>query len=174
MKKNRLFRVFLLCLLVLHTVSFRTVAQSYEQMWEQVEVMEQKQLPKSAVGEVQKIYDRASREKNVPQLMKAWLTKASLHIDVTPDSLPGELDRLKKWAIEETDPVHQAVLNNLLGYYILDTGKRDEATIDSAISYFRLSLQNPEILATQPAGNYRPMTVSAKLSETYYNDNMFQ
>ena len=118
MKKNRLFRVFLLCLLVLHTVSFRTVAQSYEQMWEQVEVMEQKQLPKSAVGEVQKIYDRASREKNVPQLMKAWLTKASLHIDVTPDSLPGELDRLKKWAIEETDPVHQAVLNNLLGYYI--------------------------------------------------------
>lgn len=94
-EKNRLFRVFLLCLLVLHTVSFRTVAQSYEQMWEQVEVMEQKQLPKSAVGEVQKIYDRASREKNVPQLMKAWLTKASLHIDVTPDSLPGELDRLK-------------------------------------------------------------------------------
>ena len=106
---------------ILICLPLRVSAQSYEQMWKQVEALEQKQLPKSAIKELQKIYEHAKQEKNMPQMMKAHLTKASLSINVTPDSLDRELSGLKTWVAEEKDPVYKAILNHLLGYYTLDT-----------------------------------------------------
>lgn len=173
MRKNRIYWLGIVSLII-YSLPVGIFAQSYEQMWKQVEILQQKQLPESAIIEVRKIYDLASRERNVPQLMKAYLTKASLRIDVTPDSLANELAGLKAWARKETDPVHRAVLNNLLGYYILDTGNRDEEAINEAISYFRLSLQDKELLAEKTAEDYRPLTVSKTLTEKYCNDNMYQ
>ena len=70
---------------ILICLPLRVSAQSYEQMWKQVEVLEQKQLPKSAIQELRKIYEYAKQEKNVSQMMKAHLTRASLCIDITPD-----------------------------------------------------------------------------------------
>lgn len=159
---------------ILICLPLRVSAQSYEQMWKQVEALEQKQLPESAIKELQKIYEHAKQEKNMPQMMKAHLTKASLSIDITPDSLDHELSGLKIWVAEEKDPVYKAILNNLLGYYTLDTGKRDEAAIDVAIAYFRLSLQDKDILSRKSAADYRPMTVSKELSGKYCGDNMYQ
>ena len=159
---------------ILICLPLRVSAQSYEQMWKQVEVLEQKQLPKSAIQELRKIYEYAKQEKNVSQMMKAHLTRASLCIDITPDSLDSELSALKAWMEEEKDTVYQAILNNLLGYYILDTGKKDETAIDTAIAYFQRSLQDKEILFRKSAVDYRPMTNSKELSEKYCGDNMYQ
>lgn len=159
---------------ILICLPLRVSAQSYEQMWKQVEALEQKQLPESAIKEVQKIYEHAKQEKNVPQMMKAHLTKASLSINITPDSLDRELSGLKTWVAEEKDPVYKAILNHLLGYYTFGTGKRDEAAIDAAIAYFRLSLQDKDILSRKSAADYRPMTVSKELSGKYCGDNMYQ
>ena len=159
---------------ILICLPLRVSAQSYEQMWKQVEVLEQKQLPKSAIQELRKIYEYAKQEKNVSQMMKAHLTRASLCIDITPDSLDSELSALKAWMEEEKDTVYQAILNNLLGYYILDTGKKDETAIDTAIAYFQRSLQDKEILFRKSAVDYLPMTNSKELSEKYCGDNMYQ
>lgn len=159
---------------ILICLPLRVSAQSYEQMWKQVEVLEQKQLPKSAIQELRKIYEYAKQEKNVSQMMKAHLTRASLCIDITPDSLDSELSALKAWMEEEKDTVYQAILNNLLGYYILDTGKKDETAIDTAIAYFQRSLQDKEMLFRKSAVDYRPMTNSKELSEKYCGDNMYQ
>lgn len=159
---------------ILICLPLRVSAQSYEQMWKQVEVLEQKQLPKSAIQELRKIYEYAKQEKNVSQMMKAHLTRASLCIDITPDSLDSELSALKAWMEEEKDTVYQAILNNLLGYYILDTGKKDDTAIDTAIAYFQRSLQDKEILFRKSAVEYRPMTNSKELSEKYCGDNMYQ
>ena len=49
---------------ILICLPLRVSAQSYEQMWKQVEVLEQKQLPKSAIQELRKIYEYAKQEKN--------------------------------------------------------------------------------------------------------------
>lgn len=159
---------------ILICLPLRVSAQSYEQMWKQIEALEQKQLPESAIKELQKIYEHAKQEKNMPQMMKAHLTKASLSIDITPDSLDHELSGLKTWVAEEKDPVYKAILHHLLGYYTLDTGKRDEAAIDAAIAYFRLSLQDKDLLSRKSAADYRPMTVSKELSGKYCGDNMYQ
>lgn len=128
---------------ILICLPLRVSAQSYEQMWKQVEVLEQKQLPKSAIQELRKIYEYAKQEKNVSQMMKAHLTRASLCIDITPDSLDSELSALKAWMEEEKDTVYQAILNNLLGYYILDTGKkmRLQSILPSLISNVRCKIK---------------------------------
>ena len=170
--RNMFYWVGIISILI--CLPLRVSAQSYEQMWKQVEVLEQKQLPKSAIQELRKIYEYAKQEKNVSQMMKAHLTRASLCIDITPDSLDSELSALKAWMEEEKDTVYQAILNNLLGYYILDTGKKDETAIDTAIAYFQRSLQDKEILFRKSAVDYRPMTNSKELSEKYCGDNMYQ
>ncbi|WP_300910288.1 alpha-2-macroglobulin family protein [uncultured Bacteroides sp.] len=170
--KNKFYWAGIICMFI--CLPFRVSAQSYEQMWKKVEAWEQKQLPKSAIPELQKIYERARQEKNVPQMMKAHLTQAALSIDVTLDSLNCELHRLKAWAEEEKDPVHKAILNSLLGHYLLATSKRDEAAIDTALTCFRLSLQDKELLARKSAADYRPMTISKEMSEKYCGDNMYQ
>lgn len=128
---------------ILICLPLRVSAQSYEQMWKQVEVLEQKQLPKSAIQELRKIYEYAKQEKNVSQMMKAYLTRASLCIDITPDSLDSELSALKAWMEEEKDTVYQAILNNLLGYYILIQVKkmRLQLILPSLISNVRCKIK---------------------------------
>lgn len=160
--------------ILLCCLSPRLSAQTYEQMWKQVEAMENKQLPKSAAAEAERIRLRAQSEKNVPQLIKASLAKASFIIDVTPDSVASQLNHLKKQVREEKDPVHKAVLNYLIGHYTMAAGKREEAEADSAIAYFRLARREKEILLGTSAKSYRPLTVSKELSEKYCNDNMYQ
>lgn len=157
---------------ILICLPLRISAQSYEQMWKQVEARQQKQLPQSAIKELQKIYKHARQEKNIPQMMKAHLTRASLSIDISPDSLDSELSRLKAWVAEEQDTVYKAILNNLLGHYTL-TGNRDEPSIDAALTYFRRSLQDKDLLSRKSATHYRPMTITRSLSEKYGGDNMY-
>lgn len=149
--KNMLYQACIISMLI--CLPFRVTAQSYPQMWKQVESMQ---------------------EKNLPQMLKAYLNKASLNIDITPDSLASELSALKAWEAGEQDTVCKAILNNLLGTYTLSTGKRSEADIEATISYFRQSLQHKDILARKSAADYHPLTVSTKLSEQYCADNMYQ
>jgi hypothetical protein len=49
-------------------------AQTYSQLWKNVEQMEQKDMPKSVIAEAEKIYEKAKQERNVPQMLKAYLT----------------------------------------------------------------------------------------------------
>ena len=51
---------------ILICLPLRVSAQSYEQMWKQVEVLEQKQLPKSAIQELRKIYEYATGKEHAP------------------------------------------------------------------------------------------------------------
>ena len=62
------------------------MAQTYEKMWANVEAYGKKDLPKSALAEVDKIRQKAMAEKNDGQLLKAMLTARMLHEEVSPDS----------------------------------------------------------------------------------------
>ena len=52
--KNKFYWAGIICMFI--CLPFRVSAQSYEQMWKKVEAWEQKQLLKSAIPELQKIY----------------------------------------------------------------------------------------------------------------------
>ena len=155
---------FLLCLFV---TSLR--AQSYDQMWKEVENLEKKDLPKSVIRQVNRIYAKAENEKNAPQMMKAFLVCAEKKVGLSPDSLAGQMDARRQWAAEEKDTVARAVLNHVMGACLLESRNAD---VDTVLGYFRESLKFPEVLAEIPAKDYRPMTESGKLSEKYFGDTM--
>lgn len=80
------------------------VAQSYDQLWKEVEMYQKKDLPKSVIATAGKIYAKAKAERNLPQLMKAHLVRASQQVSLTPDSAEVEYAALKQWAEEEKIP----------------------------------------------------------------------
>lgn len=148
----------------------RLCAQQYDTMWKQVEDLQKKDLVESVIGAVDGIYRKAEAERNLPQLMKAFLVRSSYKIALTPDSLEAERQALEKWAAGETDSIGKAVLNSLLGTMTLEERQPDW---EKAIHYFRQSLVAEELLGKTPAKEFRPMTVSESFSERYFDDNLF-
>lgn len=166
-------KVHLLSWLVLFISLFPSIlqAQSYDELWKEVEVSQKKDLPKTVISVVDKIYTKAKGEKNIPQMMKAYIVRAESRIRLTPDSAQAEYDGIRRWAESETDLVARAALNHIMGSLILDN--QQLGTEDDAIRYFRLSLKDKEALGEASAKDFRPMTTSGELSEKYLNDNMF-
>lgn len=146
-------------------------AQSYGSLWREVEELEKKDLPKSVIQTVDKIYRKARNERNAPQMMKAYLTRAEYRVGIAPDSLQAEMDGLREWALRETDPVARAVLNSVVAYYELDV---PPVQADSALHYFRLSLKDGEALAAVKAEDYRPLVKTTELSERYFGETMLE
>lgn len=148
---------------------FPVLAQSYDQLWKEVETYQKKDLPQSVIATAGKIYAKAKAERNLPQMMKAQLVRSSSQVSLTPDSAEAEYTALKEWAAEEKDTVGRAVLNSLVGSTI--TNRRTGET-DEAIRYFRLSLEERALLGRTSAKAFRPMTESGKRSEQGFDDNM--
>lgn len=73
-------------------------AQTYDKMWKEVEQLQKKDLPQSVVSASMKIYDKAKAERDVPQMMKAYLTAMQYRTLVTPDSLETDMKELENWA----------------------------------------------------------------------------
>ena len=144
-------------------------AQNYDTLWKEVEVSMKKDLPQSVISGADAIYEKARVEKNIPQMMKAYLVRADYRISLTPDSADAEKCGLEQWAETETNAVGRAVLNSLLGN--LAAGKGEN--LKEALRYFRLSLKERELLERTSAKAFRPMTLSGKLSTKYFGDNMY-
>ena len=130
-------KVHLMSWLILFFSLFPSVlqAQSYNELWKEVEAAQKKDLPKTVIGVVDKIYTKAKSEKNIPQMMKAYIVRAESRIQLTPDSAQAEYDGIRKWAESETDRVGCAALNHVMGSLILDN--QQLGTEDDAIRYFR-------------------------------------
>ena len=105
-------RLFLICATGLLAFMFPLagIAQSYDRLWKEVEETRKKDLPQTLISQVNQIYEKARKEKNAPQMLKAYLSRVECQVGLTPDSLQRELCRLNAWAAEENDPLQKAVL----------------------------------------------------------------
>ena len=165
-------KVHLMSWLILFFSLFPSVlqAQSYNELWKEVEAAQKKDLPKTVIGVVDKIYTKAKSEEH-PSDDELDIVRAESRIQLTPDSAQAEYDGIRKWAESETDRVGLAAPNHVMGSLILDN--QQLGTEDDAIRYFRLSLKDREVLGKASAKDFRPMTTSGELSEKYLDDNMF-
>lgn len=89
-------------------------AQTFDKLWNDVKSMEDKGLPQSAIKITNQIFNKALKEKNSPQMLKAYLTRANLQDAITPDSFVVNLKGLLKWEETAANPVDKAILNTLL------------------------------------------------------------
>ena len=151
-------------------------AQTYERQWKKVEELEKKDLPKSVVEAAQTIYVKAEKEKNVPQMMKAFLTMMAYRNEISPDSLQVDLQKMEAWASSsQTSVPDKAVLYSIMGEIILLKGMdalQEEA--DKANDYLEKSLQDSLVLVDYDAEKLTPLVVSKETSKRYFNNNLYE
>ena len=90
-------------------------AQQYDDLWKEAEELQKKDLPQSVIAVANKLMEKATAEKNTPQLMKAFLFRAEWKTALSPDSAEIEISRLREWEKIETNAVDKAVLASLCG-----------------------------------------------------------
>ena len=165
-------RLFLLCAigLIAFIYPMKGVAQSYDHLWKEVEKTRKKDLPKTLMLQVNQIYEKAKKERNAPQMLKAYLSRMEYQVMLTPDSLQKELQGLNAWAASEKDPLQKAVLSFLAGYYKLESVPQE---VDSALYYFDRAVKDKEALLEVATADFRPMVEQGKWSQRYFGDNMY-
>lgn len=148
-------------------------AQSYNQLWNQVEKLEKKDLPKSIVEAAQTIYTKAEKERNVPQMMKAFLTMTAYRNEISPDSLQVDVQKLEGWASSpKTSIQDKAVLSSILGEIILTSG--GEVPFDKADDWLKKSIVDSLELVKYDAGKWKPLVISKETSIRYFDDNLYE
>ena len=93
---------------------------SCQDQWKIVEQFELKGLPKSALAEVEKIYKKAKRTKNHPQLIKTLLYKSKFALTLEENAQLNIINELKKEIAENNFPtknILQSILADLYWQY---------------------------------------------------------
>lgn len=160
-------RYLSLIVLLVMSVFAPMQAQTYDNLWKELEVLERKDLPKSVISEVMKIYDKAKAEQNVPQMMKAYLTAMQYRSLLTPDSLKVDMNGLEQWASQTGSMEDKAILYSILGEMTMP------ADVKKGLGYLQASLKDKDRLLLIPVEKLRPMVRVGEASKRYFRDNLY-
>lgn len=160
-------RYLSLIVLLVMSVFAPMQAQTYDNLWKELEVLERKDLPKSVISEAMKIYDKAKAEQNVPQMMKAYLTALQYRSLLTPDSLKVDMNGLEQWASQTGSMEDKAILYSILGEMTMP------ADVKKGLGYLQASLKDKDRLLLIPVEKLRPMVRVGEASKRYFRDNLY-
>ena len=160
-------RYLSLIVLLVMSVFAPMQAQTYDNLWKELEVLERKDLPKSVISEAMKIYDKAKAEQNVPQMMKAYLTAMQYRSLLTPDSLKVDMNGLEQWASQTGSMEDKAILYSILGEMTMS------AVVKKGLGYLQASLKDKDRLLLVPVEKLRPMVRVGEASKRYFRDNLY-
>ena len=170
------------------------MGQSYRSLWSELQTLEKKGLPQSAQAIAQKIAEKAEREHQVGQLLKAVIWREHYQQVLTPDSLYPAIARMEQWVKQEKDTANQAILHTLLAtYYIhyqqqnryalrqrseilFDTENSDlrtwsdEQLTRTIVNHLSASLRYSSVLMRTKGIQYQPLVVLHNGSRPYGHD----
>ena len=149
---------------------------NYEQLWKQIEEYQKKDQPRSAEKVILEIYDKAEKEKNFGQLMKAGMMLMTAQCNISPDSAFIAIDKLE--AMPTGNVAEEALKNALMASvyseipysitrYNEDYRKRFDTGKDE---YARKSIENMEALAGVNAQAYESLYTKGVDSRLYQHD----
>ena len=167
--KNYCLRLLLFLIVFM---PFNLFGQSYDSLWKQVSEAEKQDLPQTQMTVLEKIIDKAGKEKNYGQLIKARLKHCQAMVEISPDSLQSAVERLKQQTemAEKKEPALAAVLNSILGsVYEKNPQLADDASKLSA-DYYAKSLADPEMLSRHRTAEFEPLVEKGDDSEIFNND----
>lgn len=149
--------------------------QTYDSMWKQVEKYQADDLPRQVLLTSQSIYNKARKEHNFSQQMKAWVSIVESRMSLDPDSF--DVSQLPE--VETVVPAHKAIYHALLATayeaartshtirYDADTQQEYEQAIRTHIS---LALAQRDALAREVADDYLPLLRLGDDSRLYNHD----
>ena len=88
------------------------IVKNYEKEWKQVDVFVQKQLPKSALEQVKKIYQLAKKEKQDAQSIKALIYMTGLQNEITENGEAKAIADMEKEIATANEPA-KSILSSL-------------------------------------------------------------
>jgi hypothetical protein len=162
---------------------------NYESDWKRVSSYEKQGLPKSALKIIEEIYDKAKKENNTPQFIKATIYKIKLKSEFGEDFMESAISDIKT-EIKESGTPEKQILHSIEAelywrYYqsnrhkFLDrttTGNFDNKDIktwdlkhliNAVITNYLASLQNPDELKQTNLKAYEVIIDSADKSKEY-------
>ena len=160
-------RYLSLIVLLVMSVFAPIQAQTYDNLWKELEVLERKDLPQSVISKAMKIYDKAKVEQNVPQMMKAYLTAMQYRSLLTPDSLKVDMNGLEQWASQTGSMEDKAILYSILGEMAMS------ADVKKGLGYLQASLKDKDRLLLVPVEKLRSMVRVGEASKRYFRDNLY-
>jgi len=150
-------------------LAFSAHAQSLNSLWQKVESAVKEDNPQEVVLQSGKLYELAKKQRNVPEMLRAYLTRMNWRQALSPDSLETDRASLLKWADETQDQVDQSVLYFIYGLTVTE----DEDADDSEYLKRALAWDNPSLyekLAATSALKYKPVVIPGADSELYNHD----
>ena len=102
--------IMLLCLASIPGIQ----AQSFNKLWKQVDQAEKNSLPETVVKLTDEIYRKGVKEKNSPQMLKAYMWRMKYRETITPDSFYVNLKGLEQWVKQTEVAIDRAILHSLL------------------------------------------------------------
>ncbi|MBQ6746865.1 MAG: alpha-2-macroglobulin [Bacteroidaceae bacterium] len=111
---KQIFRISFILTIITAMIHIPVFAQTYDSLWKQVKEAEEKSLPKTVMDLSDKIFRKAQREQNAPQMFKAYLYKTQSQEEVTPDSIYPNFQYVEKWVKTERNAVNRAILHSML------------------------------------------------------------
>lgn len=161
----------LLSTLLLSALTLTSLAQSYDQLWKNVNAAERKDLPKTEITALEKIVSKATKESNYGQLLAAGLKRGSVQLSISPDSLNAEVKRLELEAETAHSTALKAVFYAVLGdIYRSNSSLGDDHAVKGA-DYWRKALSDLEALATARAQGYEPF-IGKGVDSKVFNDDL--
>lgn len=154
MKRNIL--TLLIALLALQ----QTVAQTYDNLWKQAEIIAQKDQPKSEIAVMKKIIAKASAANDYGQLLAAEMRQMTLRKEISADSLEPNVKRMEAEVLKEKNPVLKAVRYAVLG----------KVSEKKSQEFFKKALEQPELLAKHTSTEYVPLTQKGVDGSSFNND----
>lgn len=151
---------------------FAMFADSYTSLWNKIEEAHNKDLPKTELQLLDKVVEKATVENEYGHLLKARLKRISVQTSISPDSLKGEVERLRAYEEQARNKnlVLAAVYQSVLGRVYREN--RDLVADSKAVSksYYEQSLANPNLLAANSANGYTPLMITGTDSKIFNND----
>lgn len=162
---------------------------SKEVHWNQVELYADKNLPESALKEVEIILAQAKKEKNFPEIIKAMVYKMRFTLDKNPDETEKIIQEFEDYTNSVKNPVEKALMHSMtaelyLRYYQNDQYRINQRTdiqgfvpedmkewtknifIDKIVEHADLSLENPDLLKETNSLKYAAIIEQGEDSRT--------
>lgn len=111
--------LILLSIIVVFTAVSLLLAQksktneSMETRWKKVEEYSNKELPESALKEVEAILEQVKKENNSPQIIKAMISRMRFKTDINPDEALPLLKEFEAFGDKSTDLAEKAVVHTM-------------------------------------------------------------
>ncbi len=163
--KKRILSLFLF----VGVLSTNIMAQTYSELWKQLEKAEQDDLPNTERAILGKIIKKAEREGHYGHLLKALLKDGQAAAKVSGDSLEVAVERLKIREQQAKSRPLQAVYDAVLSRIYKQNYVLKDAYLLSK-EYTRKALENPKELAATKIAAFTPFVIKGKDSEIFDND----